>query len=540
MPRRRQTRTTEPARQPSRSRATPSRRRRAAPAAARIIWSTLDLSGAWRTEDGSLYFMQHSADGSLVWAGLHDSGYHKGISFSNVFRGRVDLERKTVTGDWADVPRGIGPLKHGRLTLDIVQPPPAPNGDHEPPPHAPGGVGRPPQPRIELVKTSPNSRYPGTRWRGAWPTNLSYPQDTFDLFDRVRRSGPRPIGAEIRPQKDFAVIQGFIGARGYSYGWYPDQPHDYCYFVFPWREGPDGDINFDLELDAADRQRLDDQPGFWSSGWLTEQIGVFSTPATIRLMLYERLAFHCELVMFGREETWPTCEPSYGGLLPGWAELEGNSVLINGWPVNGNAGRDGFVLGLDPQPGGNLYFNLHSPEVPGGTFRLELEPASRLRVTGVIALDQGHTFQPTGLEIHPVYAIDVLQDFQDRRRNPNADLTGVWQADDVGTYYLHQVGQDKLWWLGLSHDQGRTFANVFRGTIDRDTIQGDWTDVPIGVEGAHSSGRLSLHADEFDQSPTTLTAVTRTGGFAGSTWQKMYDRPFATPPPFGRSTDPSR
>ena len=44
--------------------------------------------------------------------------------------------------------------------------------------------------------------------------------------------------------------------------------------------------------------------------------------------------------------------------------------------------------------------------------------------------------------------------------------------------------------------QGRTFANVFHGTIAPDalnvTISGEWVDIPAGVGGARSSGRVIL------------------------------------------------
>jgi hypothetical protein len=142
-----------------------------------------------------------------------------------------------------------------------------------------------------------------------------------------------------------------------------------------------------------------------------------------------------------------------------------------------------------------------------------------------------------------VYALELFQDFTNiRQPRIGADLTGVWYADDVGTYYLRQTDGNVLWWLGLSRDQGRTFANVFHGTIQhlyRDgdgeplpqslvEIEGDWSDVQVG-EGAEptlSRGRLRLLGDGFGQLDTTthFTALERTGGFGGSAWTKLYDR----------------
>lgn len=60
-------------------------------------------------------------------------------------------------------------------------------------------------------------------------------------------------------------------------------------------------------------------------------------------------------------------------------------------------------------------------------------------------------------EIRPVYAIDIVQNWATTRgRAPvlgGPNLSGVWDASDIGTYYMRQMG-DALWWLGLSRDQG--------------------------------------------------------------------------------------
>ena len=97
-------------------------------------------------------------------------------------------------------------------------------------------------------------------------------------------------------------------------------------------------------------------------------------------------------------------------------------------------------------------------------------------------------------------------------------LTGIWQANDGGTYYLRQIG-NVLWWNGMSGGtDGRTFNNVFRGTITptTNTIAGEWADVPRGT--VMGSGTLGLKIIN----PTTLQKVTQTGsGFGATTWQKV-------------------
>jgi hypothetical protein len=101
-------------------------------------------------------------------------------------------------------------------------------------------------------------------------------------------------------------------------------------------------------------------------------------------------------------------------------------------------------------------------------------------------------------------------------------LTGIWQANDGGTYYLRQVG-NTLWWNGMSGgNDGHTFDNVFRGTITIEsgaiTISGEWVDVPRGT--ISGTGTLSL---KVLLNPLTLQKMSQTGGFAATTWKKVID-----------------
>jgi hypothetical protein len=60
-------------------------------------------------------------------------------------------------------------------------------------------------------------------------------------------------------------------------------------------------------------------------------------------------------------------------------------------------------------------------------------------------------------------------------------LSGVWHGSDIGTYYVRQLDRE-VWWLGLPRDQGRSFANVFHGSISESgPLEGQWIDVPMGV-----------------------------------------------------------
>ena len=65
------------------------------------------------------------------------------------------------------------------------------------------------------------------------------------------------------------------------------------------------------------------------------------------------------------------------------------------------------------------------------------------------------------------------------------DLTGTWNGDDEGVYYLRQLG-DQVWWLGMSGmggpfaARGSDWTNVYVGTLSGHTLTGTYADVPQG------------------------------------------------------------
>jgi len=93
------------------------------------------------------------------------------------------------------------------------------------------------------------------------------------------------------------------------------------------------------------------------------------------------------------------------------------------------------------------------------------------------------------------------------------DLTGVWNCDDGGKYYVRQLGTT-VWWYGENSPNSPSWSNVMRGTISGNMINADWCDVPKG--GILSSGNLVLQVVSGNQ----LMAVSKTGGFGGSTWTR--------------------
>ena len=82
----------------------------------------------------------------------------------------------------------------------------------------------------------------------------------------------------------------------------------------------------------------------------------------------------------------------------------------------------------------------------------------------------------------------------------SGELTGAWEGDDTGVYYIRQVG-DCVWWFGTELrdiERGVTgqpgFANVAAGRVDGTEIVVEWADVPMG--NILNGGGLTLVYDE--------------------------------------------
>jgi hypothetical protein len=121
--------------------------------------------------------------------------------------------------------------------------------------------------------------------------------------------------------------------------------------------------------------------------------------------------------------------------------------------------------------------------------------------------------------ISPAYAPEPARLRAPEDPKPPFSLTGVWKANDGGTYYLRHIGYNILWWNGMSGNDGLAFNNVFKGTItwgSTNTIAGDWADVPRG--NIMGSGMLNVKIT----SPTTLQKGYQYGNdFRTVTWQKV-------------------
>ena len=458
--------------------------------------ASANLTGAWAADDGGTYYIRQLGDGSVTWVGLHNSGFHRGMEFTNVFRGRISSNGKNLSGDWADVPRGES-NNSGALSLGIVQ-----ELDLE---------HWPPQLRIELRQKPDGTSggFGGRVWRRGQSEQFPFPSSSGpmplgphnikDIENRVLRySDDGTLAHNNPPCRDFTVMWGLI-SNIFVARMPPER--NYCSFLSDW-DG-DGDLGFDLSPDFSQLSAY-----FWTAGWVEGPFDAFDGPANEHILsLFDRYkVFHCEAAMFGRENDADHCAGTPSILLPGWHESAGNSVLANGRPINGS-----FVERVQPPPVTLSFAG------PGGK-PVNLTPGAVARVTGVVADDHGHEDEVPP-EIHPVYAIDIVEDFGARRPDANVNLTGAWHGTDVGTYYLRQIG-NTLWWLGLSRDQGRTFANVFHGTITGNVIEGDWVDVPMGAGGALSGGSLTIIGEAVS---TELVKISQSRVFGASAWTKLYD-----------------
>jgi hypothetical protein len=106
-----------------------------------------------------------------------------------------------------------------------------------------------------------------------------------------------------------------------------------------------------------------------------------------------------------------------------------------------------------------------------------------------------------------------------------ADLTGVWKADDNGTYYLRQSG-NKLSWYGERSKNNPAWSNVYLGEINGNTIRGKWVDVPKGRVMGRGKLRLKIR-----HNGNVLIAEQKTGGFGGSRWTRVGYNPAPAPMP---------
>ncbi len=454
----------------------------------------LNLTGTWIANDGAIYYLRHIGN-ELWWAGFSVEtpagigDLHKGLLFTNVFHGQ--LSGNTVAGEWADVPRGRL-LNSGTLALSV-------SADQIQRQAVTGGFGAAVWNRIALPPP---------------------PADIFSIFDRVKKNQnawrDHSLLDNLKPAKARPVVifgniiredpndPANLDPMHVNYHTYYGRSYNDFICLNNNDSPPDGDIDFGIKVDRA---ALDAQIGFWTDGWETDH-GV--TPSNFRNKLDRQNEVHVESIMYGGT-TECGDDAMNSLLLPGWQQGGAAGVLYNGIPIAGQMEL------IDHTRISSQVYSILGRQI---LFN------ARVRVTGILALDCGHGWrhncdeddgETQNQEIHPVYALDFVQNFQLPR--PLALLSGVWSSDDAGTYYVRQIGST-VWWLGLSVDEGQTFANVFRGTLQNNRVSGSWADIPLGHTA--NGGTLTLLGGAGALS-TAWNRVAVSGGFGGASWEKLYD-----------------
>jgi hypothetical protein len=465
-----------------------------------------NLTGTYVADDGGIYYLQQSGS-TLWWAGLSldrqlpaDFVWHRGLSFTNVFRGIINSDN-TVIGEWSDLSRGVT-LNSGTLTVKI---------------DSSGGVTR-------LTKLTATGGFGATTWTRTDPLDdTKFNGATLDIisrFDAVHKNDGSALHENnLKPYRDATVFYGHVVTPNLEYmhdnpydveaeaphvnygvdfsppipngvpnddcpGTYLDFGHGDRDFTTFARSNEDGKGCQDADLDIRLKIDLDKlEPDFYTTGWGDRTLGpkIFSLKlndsTTQQTLGYARNEAYmgAELLMFGKAGTRDSLQDgSFGftSLLPGWADLFSASVLVNGRPINGKL--------TSPQPTDTCDFIQPCPRFdPLGIQigNLSLIDGVYVRITGALVLDCGHhrgfdhpcfDDHPDGdsgdqrdisshqnQEIHPLYSIDIInfpfrpEDILvDARKN----LTGAWGGSDGSTYYVRQI-RNTIWWLGQMRDR---------------------------------------------------------------------------------------
>ena len=98
-------------------------------------------------------------------------------------------------------------------------------------------------------------------------------------------------------------------------------------------------------------------------------------------------------------------------------------------------------------------------------------------------------------------------------------LTGSWQGNEGGVFYIRHVG-DCVWWFGTAVDDGARghfgFASIAGGRLVGTQLDLEWADVPLGnILGAggltfvydQTGDRLTLTKQRSDWEPFGLLVV---------------------------------
>ncbi|MBI5484525.1 MAG: hypothetical protein HY888_08700 [Deltaproteobacteria bacterium] len=132
----------------------------------------------------------------------------------------------------------------------------------------------------------------------------------------------------------------------------------------------------------------------------------------------------------------------------------------------------------------------------------------------VILVSESHSAQSSTVNLH---LRGVNRHDQGQASAPVAvsiNLNGVWLCNDGGTYYLRQTG-NTLVWFGEHTPQNPAWSNVAQGNILGNQVSMQWWDVPKGRFQNAGTFVISINSNE------SLSMISGSGGFGGSTWRKI-------------------
>lgn len=98
------------------------------------------------------------------------------------------------------------------------------------------------------------------------------------------------------------------------------------------------------------------------------------------------------------------------------------------------------------------------------------------------------------------------------------DLTGKWNGNDGGTYWIRQERGAVMWFGTSGLQEGTPFSNVFHGVRNGDTITGKWADIPMGK--IMQQGEISFTCTQ-EGGIDKLKRKSQTGGFGGTEFSKL-------------------
>jgi hypothetical protein len=110
---------------------------------------------------------------------------------------------------------------------------------------------------------------------------------------------------------------------------------------------------------------------------------------------------------------------------------------------------------------------------------------------------------------------------KDNAFTSSGECNDVWTADD-GAQYFTSWDAGRVWWVGLSEDnglqRGLTFSNVFVGNISGNAVSGEWADVPRGRLNSSGALELTIIRDSYGYAQG-MTRLSATGGFGATHWK---------------------